>query len=282
MKTDDTVAPSPVVWINGVLQPARQAALLPTERGFLLADGLFETMRVADRQVPHLDLHWDRLMQGCTVLGLLSPDLTVVRQALAAVIHANGVVDGSVRLTWTRGTGPRGLMPSGSERPTLLITANASARHSAGGEPGVTPLRLMTCTRTRRNEVSPLSRIKTLNYGDNLLARQEAAAAGADDAILLNCVGLVAETSVASLFVRLGGQWLTPRVEDGALPGIRRALALRRGLAVEAPITPTALQTADAMVLTNALSARPVTQYDGRVLSGLEDAVSWAQNSLID
>jgi branched-subunit amino acid aminotransferase/4-amino-4-deoxychorismate lyase len=123
---------------------------------------------------------------------------------------------------------------------------------------------------TRRNEASPLSRVKSLNYLDNLLAREEARRKGADEAILLNTRGFVAEGSASNVFL-VGGEGLsTPSIESGALPGITRATVIE--LAREAGITcaechveATTLASAAEAFLTNSiLGVMPLTRLDGR------------------
>ena len=122
-------------------------------------------------------------------------------------------------------------------------------------------------TITRRNEFSPLSGVKSLNYLDAILARQDAAVRGFDDAVMLNTQGFVAETSVASLFVVLNGQLCTPPLADGALPGVARAVVMEALAAVERRLLPSDLARAEEMVLTNALGARSVILVDQNVVS---------------
>jgi len=252
----------PLVWLNGALCPAGEARIDPADRGFLLGDGVFETMAAHARAVPELARHYARLCAGA---ALLRVPVTLTKEKLAEAIHdlltANGLDEAALRLTLTRGTGPRGLLPPSAATPTLLIT-------TAPLPPPGGPLRLVT-SRIRRDEDSPLSAIKSLNYLPGVLARMEAAERGADDALMLNRAGRVAETSAANLFVRLHGAWVTPPVSDGALPGIRRACLLDAGLVREAPVTVEELRQAEAVCAGNALSLRPVSAIDGYNLPSL-------------
>jgi len=247
------------LWLNGKLLTADNARIDPADRGFLLGDGLFETMAAHDGAVPELPRHFARLMSGASMLRLPMPlNLAALDGCCRALLAANGMTDAALRLTLTRGPAPRGLAPPVKTIPTLLITA--APLPANGG-----PLRLMTAS-VRRDETSPLSALKTLNYLPGVLARIEAAEQGADDALLLNNKGFVAETSAASLFVRLGGLWLTPAVEDGALPGICRARLLEAGRVQEAPLAPMQLRAAEAIFAGNALSLRPVVEIDGHMI----------------
>lgn len=261
------------VWLNGAILPRDQARIDPADRGFLLGDGVFETIAVCGGEICHLPAHLARLAQGAGVLGITA-DLTPVPAAARALLIANGLRPGDsgntkagrdavLRLTLTRGRGARGVLPQGVGEATLLITAQPlrTPLREAG-----TAARVITARQTARNEKSPLSRIKSLAYGDSILARQEAAAAGADDALLCNSEGALAEASAANLLLCLNGTWLTPPVEDGALPGIGRALALEARLVAPGRITPADLAHAEAGLLMNSLSLRPLAAIDGRVL----------------
>jgi branched-chain amino acid aminotransferase len=249
-----------MLWLNDRLLPEDEAAILPSDRGFLLADGLFETIRVTANAPAHLLRHLVRLRVGAAILALLLPwSDDELAGALAAVIAANQHV-GSLRLTATRGSGPRGVLPPATATPTLLITAAPLAPPSA-------PARPVIARGTCRNERSPLARIKSLGYGDGILARQEAARAGADDALLLNTRGTIAEATAASLFLRRDGRWLTPPVADGALPGIARGLLLEAGFAQEHSVTEPDLGSAESAFLANSLGLRVVAELGDRALS---------------
>ena len=255
----------PILWLNGALIAAAQARIDPADRGFLLGDGLFETMAAQDGGVPELARHFARLCSGAALLRLPVPvtcaELDAVTRTLLA---ANGLQVAALRLTLTRGVAPRGLVPPAQPDPTVLITA--APLPAPGG-----PLRLITAS-TRRDAASPLSAIKSLNYLPGILARIEAAERGADDALLLNQQGRVAETSAANVFVLVDGIWLTPAVTEGALPGIRRAKLLEAGRVREAALTPEHLRQASAVFAGNALSLRPVVEIDGHAIAQVDPA----------
>ncbi|AHI27083.1 aminotransferase class IV [Komagataeibacter xylinus E25] len=249
-------APVPLpIWLNGRILPAGGAYVDTADRGFLLGDGVFETMRVAGGQVRHLDRHMNRLAQGAAAIMLPPPDRTAITAGIAALLGACGVETGSLRLTCTRGVGPRGLLPPAQVTPTVLLTA-------ASGLPPATPVRLVTASH-RRDAASILSRIKSLNYLPSILARMEAAEQGADDAVLLNHAGFVAETSASTLVACLGGQLVTPPVSDGALPGTARGVLVDAGIVREDRISPAQLRMATAAFTLNSLSVRQVVAWDG-------------------
>ncbi len=244
------------LWLNGALVPDDLARLDPRDRGFTLGDGLFETIRLEDGWIAYLGRHLGRLRHGADFLKIpLHWTDAAIGAGLNALIAAERLTDASFRITLSRGPGARGIAPPAVPTPTLMITTGALP-------PPGPPVRAVIATVTRRNEASPLSRLKTLNYLDNILARQEALASGADEAILLNTRGQVAEASIANLFVLQDGVLKTPPVADGALPGIMRRALIERCGAVEARLMPEDLMTATAVFLSNSLGLKPVATID--------------------
>lgn len=259
-----------IVWHQGALRPVEAVRIDPADRGFLLADGLFETMRARDGRILRLERHWARLSEGARLLGIPLP---LEEAGLAAagreLLLANGFARGeaALRLTLTRGPGPRGLVPPERPMPTLLLAAFPPP------EPAP-PARAVLVKSVRRNELSPTSRIKSLAYLDPILALREAIAAGGDEAFLCNTAGRLACASAANLFLIVEGRIWTPSIAEGALSGVTRAVLLERirarGLPlVEAEVPLALLARAQEIVTTNALrGVRPVASVEGRVLPG--------------
>lgn len=249
------------VWLNGQLTEAGQARVAASDRGFTLGDGLFETICVEGGVPLRLDAHWRRLNEGARLLRLTVPlDRAALAAAIADVLAANGLADAVLRLTISRGPGPRGLLPPVPCTPTIVLTAGPPP-------PALGAARVVVAESVRRNAHSPLARIKALSYLDNVLARLEAEERGADDALLLNTEGRLAETTIANLFVvAADGTVLTPPVADGALPGVRRAELLPLLGAVERSLGLDDLWAAREAFLTNAVSIRPLVAVDGRLI----------------
>lgn len=241
--------------LNGQILDAAAATIAVTDRGFTLGDGLFETIRVRQGRMQRLPAHVARLTRGAQLLGIPLPDGELL-ETLELVRTANAMDDGVLRLTLTRGSGPRGVLPPAKPEPTLLVTPAPMA-------PPPPPARLVFATTTRRNDMSPLAGVKSLNYLDNILARQEAATRQADDAVLLNTRGQIAEISIANIFAVIEGCLLTPPVRDGALPGVMRAAMLGQG-AREQSLLPEDLTRADEIFLTSSLGIRPVRELENR------------------
>ena len=224
------------------------------DRGLLLGDGLFETMLAVDGALPHLAAHLDRMAAGAETLGLPF-DRAEDERAARAATPAEGRF--AVRLTLTAGSGGRGLdRPDG---PVVRLFATAAA-----SVPVATPATAIVAA-SRRNEGSPASQLKTLSYLDNVLARAEARAAGADEAVMLNNRGEIACAGAANLFWIAGGRLFTPRLDCGVLAGITRArvMALEPVEAVAAG--PEVLDRAEAVFLTNSLiGVRPLSRLGER------------------
>ncbi len=242
--------------LNGRMVARVNASVGITDRGLLLGDGLFETIRVKENEPLALSAHLTRLRAGADMLGFAVPGQEL-QNDIRALIAANQVRDGVVRVTVTRGEGQRGVAPPQNPFINVIITASPMVLAQ-------TPMRLHVVTVTRRNEHSPLYRIKTLNYLDNILARMEAEEAGADDGILLNTAGRVAETSVGNLLFQYMGEWVTPPVIDGALPGTARASLIATGLVREQRLECVDLAEVTAAIMVNALSLRSVTHIGDR------------------
>lgn len=226
-------------------------AIPADDRGLLLGDGLFETVLAMDGALMDLEAHLDRLAAGCATLGLPALDRAeaewLMRQALAGVDAPRA----AVRLTLTAGSGGRGLDRPSGHVPRLFATAAPSAAPEG-------PVRL-TLSAVRRNEGSPASRLKTLAYLDNVLARQEARARGADEAVMLNNRGEVACAAAANLFWVRDGRVFTPALACGVLAGVVRsrviAVAAELGVGVvETAAGPGELDAAEAVFLTNSLA----------------------------
>ncbi|MDR3500278.1 MAG: aminotransferase class IV [Parvibaculum sp.] len=257
-----------IIWLNGALVNADEARIDPRDRGFLLGDGLFETLLARQGRIAFLDSHVVRLAAGGNILGIPMPASTRhLAIACGMLLEANGLMNAArvaLRITLTRGPGPRGLLPPDDPVPTLMITAAPSPP-----PPAAQSAILAT---PRRNALSPVSRLKALPYLDNLLAREEARARGADEALLLDTSGHLACASVANVFLWEKDRLVTPAEECGILPGVTRAAILelseRLGIdAVEDMIAPQRLQSADGAFLTNSLiGIMPLSRIDRREL----------------
>lgn len=258
-----------MIWLNGEFLDDRHARIDPRDRGLLLGDGLFETLLARKGHIAFLDDHILRLAAGGNILGIplpFPPDHLAV--ACSMLLNANELQEAprvALRITLTRGVGPRGLLPPDTPSPTLMITAAPSPK------PVLSQTAMLATP--RRNALSPSSRLKALPYLDNLLARQEAHSRGADEAIMLDTSGHLACASIANIFLWEDGTLVTPAEECGILPGITRAavLALAERQSIETReelILPERLARCNGAFLTNSLMGiMPLTRIDDRELA---------------
>ncbi|MEW6081527.1 MAG: aminotransferase class IV [Bacillota bacterium] len=242
-------------YFNGRLLPPKDCALPAGDRSYLLGDGLFETILVLEGRPVFLAEHLARLTASAAFLGYALPPAEQLAAAVSLLINKNSLQEGALRLTVSPAAS-NGLLAAQNSVLNITITCRSGPPYSA--DLYQRGFRAVIAAATRRNEHSPLARHKTTNFLDNVLARREAAAAGADEALLLNTAGNLCESATANLFLVCGGKVLTPPVTDGALPGIVRAkiltlcpqLCLR---ALERSLAPAILQEADEAFLTNSL-----------------------------
>lgn len=234
------------------------------DRGFTLGHGLFETILWSDGRPEYWDAHVERLERGCRALGLPLPERDRMAAAATEALYAQAKPPrAAVRINWSAGPGDRGLDP-----PLLLdprLTASAAA---LGPPPG--PARLITA-HVRRNDRSPAARLKSLSGLDNVIARQEAHAAGADEALMLNTAGEVACAAAANIFWLRHDEVFTPDLGAGVLDGVIRrqviAACYSLGLPVHEVFANVGRLAGAPMFITNSvIGLRPVTSLDGRDL----------------
>lgn len=260
-----------VCWLDGTLVPEDQARVSVFDHGLLYGDGVFEGIRFYQRRAFRLHAHLRRLRHSAMAINLTLPyTLPELETAVDEVIQAYPHADGYLRLVITRGKGSLGINPVSCPRGTTFILADTLSvvdpqvrQHGAK----------LIIAATRRLPPDGLdARIKSLNYLNHVLARIEANRANADEAILLNAQGNVAEGSTDNVFIVREGVIQTPPVTDGALDGVTRAvimeLASELGLpCAERTLSPYDLYTADECFLTGtAMELIPVREIDGRVL----------------
>ncbi|MFW5876456.1 MAG: aminotransferase class IV [Myxococcota bacterium] len=254
--------------IDGTLVEPGHAHVSVLDHGLLYGDGIFEGMRVYHGRLFRLEDHLARLAIGASALGLTLPGgLDAVRRTVLATCAAHGKPDAYVRLVVTRGEGPLGVDPTdcGPGR-TICIVGDIALHSDATRARGVA---VITSSHRRPPPDVLDPRIKSLNYLNNVQAKREARMRGADEALLLNARGLVAEAAVANVFAVRGGRLVTPPATEGALEGITRrtVLELSRELgiaAAEQPMGRLDLLGADEAFLTGSgAGIVPIASLDG-------------------
>ena len=234
--------------------------------GFGLTLGYIETLRVSNARPLWWAWHAERLRRGAEFLRIALPwSPEQLREFAAKLIQQNALPESVLRLTLTRGSGSRGYSPKGASSPTLAMTLHPLP-------PVPSAIRLATASlRVPAND--PLAPFKTANKLVQVLARAEAEARGADEALLLNTDGCVAEAAASNLFWMADGAVRTPPMADGALAGVAREVVreicrARDIPAKEQSLRPDQLFRADGVFLTNSVAGIvPVSELDGKALN---------------
>ncbi|HYQ00843.1 MAG TPA: branched-chain-amino-acid transaminase [Polyangiaceae bacterium] len=260
-----------VISIDGQLVAEQDAKISVFDHGLLYGDGLFEGIRVRAGRIFRLDQHLARLSLGARFLGLDLPfDIEGRANIVRETVRAFGKKEAYVRLLVTRGEGPLGVDPTTCKKPTLVCIVAEIGLYSA--EQRALGLSMITSSYRRPSPDAQDVSVKTLNYLGSVLAKQEAKRQGADEALLLNVQGRVAEAAVANVFVVRGRTLATPPALDGCLEGINRAavleLAQKAGYSVsERSLGRRDLLAADEMFLTGSgAGVVGVRSLDGRAI----------------
>ena len=209
-----------LIWINGEIMPMSDARIGVEDRGYQFADGVYEVIRLYGGRPFTLEPHLDRLMQSARGIELSVP---LEKPALVAQIRKlvakSGVADGMVYLQLTRGVAPRNHLFPGDAKPVLLFYARPLPPPQLPGEGEGAKLIAVNDERWKR------CWIKSIALLPNVLAKNQAVAAGADEAVFIDG-GVVTECSASNLFAVIGSKLVTHPVGSKVLPGITRAVLL--------------------------------------------------------
>jgi branched-chain amino acid aminotransferase len=253
-----------MVYINGDILPIRDAKLSVFDRGFQYGDGVFEGLRCYDGRIFKLEEHVLRLFESARAIHIKIPlSHTEMKEAIKDIIRTNGFKNAHIKPFVTRGYGWKlGLDPKNASTPNIVIIARPTAESMYGQAGGGLRLAVVSVRKTPTSCLDP--RIKSLNYLVNILARAEAQASGADEAIMLDIRGFISEGSADNIFlVRRGALW-TPPVQS-ALEGITRQtiIDLAKEASHEAPLTMYDVCTADEVFVTGSgAGIIPVVEVD--------------------
>lgn len=259
------------IFIDGKFYSEANAKISVFDHGLLYGDGIFEGIRFYNGRVFRLEEHLERLWDSARSICLEIPmSMREITEALLETIRQNELRDGYIRLLVTRGIGNLGLNPAQCKRPSVIIIASTIALYSP--ETYQKGLTVVTCATRRTNPGALNPAVKSLNYLNNVMARIEANLAGADEALMLNDAGNVAECTADNIFIVKRGQIFTPPIAAGALRGITRLvvfeIAAELGIKVtETDITRHDVFIADECFLTGtAAEIIPVIKADGRLI----------------
>jgi branched-chain amino acid aminotransferase len=259
------------IYIDGKFYAEADAKVSVFDHGLLYGDGIFEGIRFYNGRVFRLEQHLERLWDSARSICLEIPmSIREMTDALLETIRENDLREGYIRLLVTRGIGNLGLNPVQCKRPSvIIITATIALYPDTVYQNGLT---VVTCATRRTNPSSLNPAVKSLNYLNNVMARIEANLANADEALMLNDAGNVAECTADNIFIIKHGQIFTPPITAGALRGITRSvvfeIAAELGIKVqEVDITRHDVFIADECFLTGtAAEVIPVIKADGRLI----------------
>src|SRR5947209_13892911 len=270
-KTTPAPARELTIYLDGKFVPESEAKVSVFDHGLLYGDGIFEGIRFYNGRVFRLEEHlnrlWDSARSICLEIPMSRSEMT---EALLETIRRNDLREGYIRQIVTRGVGNLGLNPTQCKRPSVIIIATTIALYPKEVcERGLT---VVTCATRRTNAAALNPAVKSLNYLNNVMARIEANLAGADEALMLNDAGNVAECTADNVFIIKNGQIFTPPITAGALRGITRSIvfeiAAELGIKImETDITRHDVFIADECFLTGtAAEIVPVVKADGRLI----------------
>ncbi len=261
-----------IAWVEGEIVSASEARIPILDHGFLFGDGIFEGIRVTPAGIFRLDDHMKRLETAARVVGIEPVGgIARVREIACETARAWGSREGYLRLIVSRGVGALGIDPSTCPEASILCIAAGPVELDPDKARRGLDMITSSLRRPAGDVLDP--RVKSLNYLNNVLAKREANLRGADDALVLNALGLVAEASATNVFAILGDRLETPAVSDGALEGLTRRTILEIGRelgfeASERSLGRFDLYAADAVFLSGTRAGLvPVGSLDGSPIS---------------
>ena len=248
--------PSSTVWVGD--RRVDDASISPLDHGYLVGDGVFETLKTIEGTPFALTRHLARLRRSAAGLDLLVPDDATVRAAIDAVLVDTSVGFGRLRITVSSGSGPLG---SGrGDEPATLVVAHTPAT------PWPPAARLATVP-WPRNERGATAGLKTTSYAENVIALQAAHDAGADEALFVDTRGRLCEGTGSNVFYFVNGHLVTPSLATGCLAGVTRELVMELVdvMVADAPVGLLG-GAEEAFITSSTRDVLPVSHVDGHPL----------------
>ncbi|MFB6108152.1 MAG: aminotransferase class IV [Haloplanus sp.] len=261
--------------VNGDLVDRAKATVSVEDRGFQYGDAAFETLRAYGGTVFEWDAHRDRLARTCETLGMADAVPADLRDRVAETLAANDLADAYVRVSVTRGVQAGKLTPAEAVDPGVVVVVKPLPRGGVDGESVWDEGASVRTVETRRiPDAAFPSDAKTHNYLDGVLARLELRGSDADECLVRDVEGAVAEGATSNVFFVADGTLRTPSLDGPVLPGVTRAvvldLAREAGVPVETGRYSVGdVRSADEAFLTNTTwEVRPVATLDGAAVGG--------------
>lgn len=259
------------VYLNDRFVPREEAVVSVFDHGFLYGDGVFETLRASHGRVFQLAEHLARLERSAARLQLRLPvGIERLADLLRESLARNHLHDAYLRITVSRGAGEIGLDPALCATPTLVIIAKPFQPSPESFYADGVSVMIAQTTRNLPDALPP--QVKSLNFLNNILAKMEATAVGAHEALMLNHRGDLTEGTTSNVFLVQNGRVRTPSTDCGILEGLTRGLVLHVASEMGIPADETQLRVEDLLraeecFLTNTTQeVLPVTQVDGHLI----------------
>ena len=261
----------PTIWIDGKWHDKDSGKVSVFDHGLLYGDGVFEGIRVYAGKVFKLPEHLDRLWESAHAVLLEIPmPKAELGRVIEEAVKRSGLDDAYIRPIITRGVGDLGIDPRKCARPTMIVIVDEISIWTAERlDRGLAVITAGTPI-PHREALSP--RVKSLNYLSHAMAKLEANVAGADEALMLDPSGHVAEGTGQNIFVVKQGALRTPPLYAGILGGITRAVVMDLAREAGHPVREEQLNrfdvyTADEAFFTGTASEiAPIRSYDGRAI----------------
>jgi D-alanine transaminase len=257
-----------LIWINGDVMPLADARIGVEDRGFQFADGVYESLRLYNGKPFALNRHLDRLELSCRGIDLDLPmDIDELGEAMLQLAKQSEVDDGFLYLQVTRGNSPRNhLFPTTTKRTLLFYVREIPPPGPIGSANAYS---LLSVPDERWNRCW----IKSISLLANVLARNAAAAAGADEAVFVQDSWL-SESSSGNLFVVINGTLVTVPVGPRVLPGVTRAVLMELAFALNIPVEERQLAYSEAIAADEIFIASTIREiawvgkWDDRTVAG--------------
>jgi len=250
-----------IIYANGKYTSQKKLTFDISDRGLLLGDGVFDTMLYQNNELTYYNDHYKRLK---TAAKLLSFNFNLTNEQLKNIItnlikknnFQNKQI--AIRTNITRGVSKRGLDFDKSHKVGIYIKLNIIPKSLF-----MKSIKLGIAN-IRRNNTSPISQNKTLNYLDNVIEKNRATKNGYEDAIFLNINKKVSSTTTSNIFYVQKNKIYTPPLKDGVLNGVMREQFLKKKIATTQTTSLNNLLKSDYIFLTNSIfGIRPVKTISG-------------------
>jgi branched-chain amino acid aminotransferase len=252
------------IWLHNRIVSTADACISPFDHGFLVGDGVFETLVARNGKPFTPTRHWQRLVASCESMGITPPAFDTYLSAIHETMSANGLQDARVRITLTSGNGPLG-SDRGDSPATMTVAVTVLKPWP--------PTESVVVTPWRRNERGALVGIKSTSYAENVRALAQAHAQGAGEALFANTRDELCEGTGTNIFIVANGRVQTPPLSSGCLAGVTRALTIEAcqaaSITIEEVALPiTVLQTCDEAFLTSSTrDVHPLARINERVMA---------------